>query len=211
MRPARIFRRLAFALLALSFTPLATAQVAEDPSQITPIQVGEQVPDTLLFTVDGNAVTLHQALLGQPAALIFYRGGWCPYCNRHLAELRKIAPELKRRGFPILAISVDRPAALRKGMTKTPVDYTLLSDAPAELIRALGIAFRVDDATVEKYRGYGIDLEQASGHDHHILPVPTVLLVDRQGTVQYRYSNVDYKVRIDNAELLDEVRALTEP
>jgi len=74
--------------------------------------------------------------------------------------------------------------------------------------KAYGIAFRLDDAEVERYRSYGIDLEQASGEDHHLLPVPSVFLIDRNGRVRWRYSNPDYKVRPDNDALLRAARGI---
>jgi peroxiredoxin len=61
---------------------------------------------------------------------------------------------------------------------------------------------------VAQYAQYGIDLEEASGHDHHQLPVPSVFLVEAGGVVRWVYSNPDYKVRPDNAGLLEAARAL---
>ncbi len=82
----------------------------------------------------------------------------------------------------------------------------LLSDSRTDAARAYGIAFHVDDATVERYRGYGIDLEEASGETHHVLPVPSVFLIDAEGVVRWRYSNPDYRVRPDNESLLAAAR-----
>ena len=75
--------------------------------------------------------------------------------------------------------------------------------------KALGIAFRVDDATVNKYKtAYGIDLEADSGQKHHLLPVPSVFLVGRDGIIQFSYVNPNYKVRIDPAVLLEAAKAV---
>ncbi len=62
--------------------------------------------------------------------------------------------------------------------------------------RTLGLAFEVDPETLTRYEQYGLDLEGASGQDHHQLPVPAVLIVDTAGKVQFVYSNVDHRVRI---------------
>ena len=61
------------------------------------------------------------------------------------------------------------------------------------------------------YRGYDIDLEAASGRTHHQLPVPSVFLVEAGGTIRWVYSNPDYKVRPENAALLEAARALNAP
>jgi len=39
----------------------------------------------------------------------FFRGGWCPYCNLHLSEMRLVEKQLKEMGFNIWFISIDKP------------------------------------------------------------------------------------------------------
>ena len=73
--------------------------------------------------------------------------------------------------------------------------------------RALGIAFRMDDATLERYKGCGIDLETASGETHHLLPVPSVFIVGKDGLIKFTYVNPDYKVRVAPDVLLAAARA----
>lgn len=190
-------------LLALMLCwPLILSAAPDRAEDIQPLPLGSTLPDVPVKTLGGQPTTALAAVSGKPAVLVFFRGGWCPYCNRQLAELRKVKDPLADLGYTLIAVSPDRPAALRDGLDKTPVDYSLLSDSRAALIQALGIAFRVDDVTLEKYKTYGIDLEAASGQSHHLLPVPTVLILDEKGTIHYRYSNVDYKVRMDPDTLL---------
>jgi len=112
----------------------------------------------------------------------------------------------------VIAVSPDRPAALKKSLEAKGLDYELYSDSTLTTARAFGIVFQLDDATVARYRGYDIDLEAASGQSHHQLPVPSVFLVEPGGTIRWVYSNPDYKVRPDNATLLDAARrAAQEP
>ena len=107
----------------------------------------------------------------------------------------------------MIAVSPDRPVELAKSLEAKGLDYELYSDSSLDTARAFGIVYQVDDATVARYRGYGIDLEAASGKSHHQLPVPSVFLVEAGGTIRWVYSNPDYKVRPDNAALLDAARA----
>ncbi len=106
----------------------------------------------------------------------------------------------------MVAASADRPEQLRKTLKEQELSYTLLSDARAEGARGFGIAWQVSDAERKELLGYGIDLEAASGETHHLLPVPAVFLIDRAGVIRFRYFNPDYKVRIDNASLLEAAR-----
>jgi peroxiredoxin len=118
-----------------------------------------------------------------------------------------VVPELDALGYDVVAISADRPERLVPSLKVKDLPYALYSDAGLDAARAFGIAFQVDDETLAKYAAYGIDLEAASGRTHHQLPVPSVFLVDRAGTVRWVYSNPDYRVRPDNATLLEAARS----
>jgi len=181
-----------------------------EASKAQPLEVGQEAPEVSFRTVEGEDVTLEAAADGGPVALVFYRGGWCPYCNRHLMELRTVEKELRERGWSILAVSPDRPEKLAATAKDLKTEYTLLSDSDMSAARAFGLAFEVDAATREKYKEYGIDLEKASGDTHHQLPVPSVFLIDADGVIQYVYSNPDYKVRLSAEKLTEAVKGLGE-
>jgi peroxiredoxin len=109
----------------------------------------------------------------------------------------------------VIAISADRPAELQLSLKARGLNYTLYSDSTLEAAKAFGIAFQLTEAEVAVYKDYDIDLEAASGQDHHQLPVPSVFLVEAGGTIRWVYSNPDYEVRPDNAQLLEAARKLS--
>ncbi len=177
--------------------------VAPSAIDAKPLQIGASAPDALLRGIDGKSISLKRVLAGNPTVVIFYRGGWCPYCNAHLSELASVEGEIKKRGYQIVAISPDTPEELVKTMGKDHLTYKLFSDSSAATIQKFGVAFRVDDATFTKYRdSYHIDLEHSSGQKHHILPVPSVFILDKLGKIIFVHSNPDYKVRLSGTELL---------
>ena len=108
----------------------------------------------------------------------------------------------------VVAVSPDRPARLEQTLAENELSYTLLSDATASGARAFGIAWKVGNTRYLAMRGYGIDLEDASGETHHILPVPSVFLIDRDGSIRFAYSNPDYKVRLENDRLVEAARGV---
>ena len=192
-------------------TPSVDAAATDSPENAQPLGVGQTVPDVTVRAVDGNPFNLQQAVADQPTVLIFYRGGWCPYCNRHLADLEQLGPKLKEPGYQILAISPDRPEELAKSVQELELGYELLSDSDMVAARSFGLAFKVDDALVETYKTkYGIDLEASSGRTHHELPVPAAYVVDQAGVIRFAFVNPDYKVRVDSEKLLEEARAALE-
>lgn len=186
-----------------SATQAAIPTRAED---VRPLREGEWAPIAVLLRPDGQPVKLSTAYAEKPTILIFYRGGWCPYCNTHLGQIAKAEADLVKLGYQVLAISPDQPEALRASIGKGGYSYQLLSDSDMVLTRAFGLAFRVDDPTVEKYRGFGIDLDKASGRDHHLLPVPAVYIVDTQGVIRFAHWDADYKKRLEPDALLDAAR-----
>jgi len=167
-----------------------------------PLLIGSSVPSVNLQDVDGKPFDLGGAVKTQPTVVIFYRGGWCMYCNQQLGQLQTIEHELLDLGYQILAISPDRPEELAVSVEKHTLSYTLLSDHAMNAARTFGVAFRVDNDTLEKYKGYGIDLEAASGETHHMLPVPAVFVVGTDGLITFSYVNPDYRTRLGPDVLL---------
>ena len=84
--------------------------------------------------------------------------------------------------------------------------YDLYSDQTMSAARAFGIAYQVDDPTLSRLKGFGIDLEAASSREHNQLPVPSVFLVAKGGAIRWVYSNDDYKIRPENEALLKAAR-----
>ncbi|TDJ00934.1 MAG: methyltransferase domain-containing protein [Deltaproteobacteria bacterium] len=124
-----------------------------------------------------------------------------------MGQLQKIESQLVELGYKIIAISPDQPDKLRATIRKHDLAYLLLSDSKMIAARAFGIAFRVDAATLDRYRGFGIDLQAASGEKHQLLPVPSVFVVGTDAVIRFRYSNPDYTVRIEPDALLEAARA----
>lgn len=191
----------------ITFAADSELSFALSAEQVKPIDVGVEVPDAVIRSVGGATVKFREEISNKPTVLIFYRGGWCPYCNTQLGELSTIEAELQTLGFQLIAVSPDRPQKLQESSTKQNLKYHLYSDSKMELASAFGLAFQVDAATVLMYKEkYGIDLEADSGESHHLLPVPAAFVIDAGGIIRYRYYNADYKVRVSSKELLEEAR-----
>lgn len=189
-------------VLFLLFVGNTFAQIADKAENVKPIKVGDTIADVTIRLSDGSAVSTSLLFAEQKSVLVFYRGGWCPYCNKHLAALKSVEDGLVDLGYRILAVSPDRPEKLQTSTAKHDLKYTLLSDSKMELTKSAGLAFQLTDAEIEKLKGYGMDLEETSGENHHLLPVPAIFVVNEKGQVLYRYYNADYKTRLDNKELL---------
>ncbi len=181
--------------------------IHETAEQVQPLLPGMKAPSFTVRDVKGNPVEFDSAKLETPLVLTFFRGGWCPYCNLLLAEMRHTEEQLTALGFDIWFISIDKPELLYPSMDQPDIAYTVLSDASLDATRAFGLAFRVDDETYERYIGYGIDLEEISGESHHVLPAPSTYIIGSDGIISFQYTNPNYKVRLYPGVLLAAARA----
>jgi len=212
MKTSALSRRLLAAsalLLAFSFPCLAhaAADLAASPNAAHPLAVGARVPDATVKTMDGANASLAALLGGQPTVLIVFRGGWCPYCTQHMAELAEAEPKLMELGFQIVALSTDQPKNIRFLTQEKHLPYRLLSDRDMQASRALGLAYRVDAGMQKKYAEWNIDLPAVPGDAAaRWLPVPAAFVIARDGTVRFVHADPDYKVRVSGEKLLAAAR-----
>lgn len=192
----------------------ADVPVAATAAEIQPLAAGDVAPRFTVETVDNKRFEFDPRNLERPAVLISFRGGWCPFCNMHLSELRHVIPQISNMGVDVLFLSGDRAELLFKSLgheTQQDIenlDYTILSDADAQAAIALGIAFRASDRTIQGRHKKGQDIEGSSMLRHGVLPVPAVFAVSREGTITYAYANADYKIRLSANDLLAEARKI---
>ena len=174
-----------------------------------PLMPGMMAPSFMVLDVMGNEVHFDPVSVEKPLVISFYRGGWCPFCNLHLSEMRHAEQELQELGFEVWFLSIDQPEVLRPSLDQPDIAYTLYSDSSLQATRAFGIAFRVDDETHQRYLSHNIDLEAASGESHHVLPVPSTFIIGKDGRINFSYTNPRYAVRLHPEVLLAAARAYT--
>jgi len=199
-----ILTSFAIAAMAAVACPVSRAsEPAHSPILETPaasdarprIAVGDAAPGFRLSDETGATVTFPSAT-NRPTVLVFYRGSWCPFCARQLADLRGL------RGsddtFDLYAISID-PAAKSAVLAdrigrdgKGALGFRLLSDP--------------DHATID---AYGLHDERYDGSEFAGIPRPTVVVVGTDGRVAWARISEDYKVRPSNDEIRAAIQAAT--
>lgn len=168
--------------------------IAESAAEVMPLLNGQFAPKTTLKMADGSPVSLQALTMQKPTIVLFYRGGWCPYCNEQLAQLKEIESDLVALGYQILAISPETPQRLQEQKLETEFLVTLLSDSDLNTIRQFGVGFYLDAATELKYKAYGIALTK-DDNGKSVLPAPSIFILNNKGQVLFNYVNPDYKVR----------------
>lgn len=186
----------------------ADVPIAASADLIEPLGKGDRAPRFVVETVEGEAFDFDPQNLERPVVLLTFRGGWCPFCNMYLSEMRHTIPEIRELGVDVLFLSGDRSELLYESLKQETQDdiagleYTILSDADAQAAIALGIAFRAPQGAIDGRRARNQDIEGSAMLEHGVLPVPSVFAIDKQGEIQFAYTNADYKVRLPADELL---------
>jgi peroxiredoxin len=175
------------------------AQHHNDPAnatEVSPLLIGEVVPSINLMDSKGKMMNLSEVVATKAAVLIFYRGGWCPYCNLHLGELQQIEDEIIEKGYQIIAISPDAPVHIQETIEKQDLKYALFSDPDLAVTRAFGLAFQAPGRNVDMLK------LRSEGKNPGVLPVPAVFVVNQEGKILFEYISPDYKTRISGKMLL---------
>jgi len=187
--------KLKLVLLALLLFSKLFSQVPDNAQDISPLLIGESIPEAMLLDSEGTEFSLNSIIKEQQTVLIFYRGGWCPYCNSHLAALSEVEEEIIKLGYQIVAISPDHYEMLKTTEATEKLNYKLYSDKDAKLIQDIGIGFK----TPERAKGYIFKKTNKDASD--VLPVPAVMILDLKGNILFEYINPEYSTRL-NAEVL---------
>jgi peroxiredoxin len=167
------------------------------------LKAGDRLEPFTLDDATGTAVSLGQLVEAGPAVIVFYRGGWCPYCNLALRTYqRELLPELAAFGARLVAVSPQDPDQSLSTAEKAELAFTLLSDPGSRVAASIGIAFQQADDVLAAQRQLGLDLAQVNAEGSTWLPRPTALIVDQNQTVRFIDVQPDYTARTEVADIL---------
>ncbi len=190
-------KRILFVVCLVIAVQFVTAQEAPEG-----LFISSKAPDFKAKDQDGKEVRLKDLLKTGKVVLVFYRGQWCPYCNRELSRLQDSLQLIKDKGATLIAVSPEKPENISKTIEKTKAAYSILYDERLKIMKAYEVEFEVPENTVTRYRNSGIDLEKVNGNNGKYLPVPAIYIIDKESTITYRFFEPDYKKRPSVKELL---------
>jgi peroxiredoxin len=174
------------------------------------IKAGDLLEPFTLDDATATPVSLDQIVETGPTVIVFYRGGWCPYCNLALRTYQhELLPQLGNFGARLVAISPQTPDQSLSTAEKAGLEFTVLSDPGSRLAQHIGIAFQQADEILAAQRQLGLDLTQVNAEGATHLPRPTVLVVDQDSTVRFVDVQPDYTARTEVADIVTALNDLT--
>jgi len=169
----------------------------------TMLKVGDRAPAIVLENAKGATVDVGTLLAKGPVIVTFYRGGWCPYCNLELKAYQEILLQIVAAGASLVAISPEKPDDTVSTAAKNALTFEVLSDVGQKVGRAFGLVYQFTEELKSAYRGFNLDIPARNGMpDEWALPVSATYVIDRDGSIIYAYTNVDYRDRADPRDVL---------
>lgn len=168
------------------------------------IAVGDDAP-ALTFTLqDGKAVKLSDLYQKQPVVVIFYRGYWCPVCNRYLADFAKNAKSIEDKGARIIAVTPQNYENVEKTEDKNKTGFTIVSDADGSIMKAFDVDFNVTEDYQDKVlKGLNTSIAGTNASNRAILPVPATYIIDTNGKIVYKQFDPDYRKRASVEDIVN--------
>lgn len=197
--------------------PAAPADKAAKPSGPGPIiastgvldrakKVGDKAPDFKLPDAQGGTFDLKEARAKGPVIVTWFRGEWCPFCNKQLVGMQERLKDLEAAGATVVAISPQTMEHTEATVTKDSVTFHMLSDEGFKVGEAYGVRYEMPPAMKEQLKKYNLDLTKYNGgtpgEDGDELPLTATYIIDQEGTIKYAFLDPDYTKRASPDDLL---------
>jgi|GEM_PF-889085 len=166
------------------------------------LEAGEIAPDFSLPNGKGTQVNLYEKLENGPLALVWYRGGWCPYCNLTLQAYSHLYNDFKKKGYDVIAISPEIPDSSYSTANELSLPFEVVSDQGNIIAEKYGLKYRVTDEVKEWYdRGFG--MAKYNGEDSGTLPIAGTYIIGKNKQIIESYFLPDYRMRIEPGQILE--------
>lgn len=171
-------------------------------------RAGDLAPDVALPDAHGRRVRLSDVWRKGPLVLVFYRGGWCSYCNLQLRAWHRQSGELAKLGATLLAISPQTPENSMDTVESNELAFTVLSDSDLEAANGFELAFTLHPDLVSFYGSVGTDIPVLNGNGLWVLPVPATYVIDEEGRIRFAHIEEDIRQRAEPRDVIGAIAAL---
>jgi len=183
----------------------SVAGIAQDKPE--GLFINSKAPEFKLKDQSGIDQSLKELRKKGPVVVVFYRGNWCPYCNKELKRLQDSLQYITAKGAQVIAITPEAQEGINKTIEKTGAVFPILYDADMKIAKAYQVSFQVDDKTVERYKGFGTDLLSINQQKQKaFLPVPAIYIINKEGSITYRFFDADYRKRLAVKDILEQLK-----
>ena len=161
-----------------------------------PLKIGDKAPLFSLKDNTGKLIDLKSILKEHKSVvLFFYRGQWCPFCNKHIKNLQDSLQVLTAKGAYVIGVSPETSAGIDKTIAKTKASFSIISDRNYSVMKAYKVNYVMEPGLADRYKKGGLDVAMANGQTDYVLPVPATYIIDKSGKIKFVFFDKDYKKR----------------
>lgn len=191
---------LAWAFVVAGQEPMSVGHPCDT---IVELKVGDKAPHFTATDNRGDTLGLEQALAKGPVVLVFYRGAWCPYCNKHMSHLQDSLQLLLDRNATVVAVSPELPESSEDIVRKSGATFSVVHDAGYSIMCAYGTAYFMDARKKKRLKLVGINVDESNGNADGVLPVPATFVIGTDGRIAAMHFEEDFKERMSVKAILD--------
>ena len=187
----------------------AAKQALADSGMLSGVpKEGDTLPEFTLPNQLNSPLSLSQLRANGPVLIVFYRGGWCPYCNLELRAYQAALDRINAAGAMLVAITPELADESLNTIEKNSLGFQVLTDDNASYARQLGLVHTLPEELRPIYDGFGIDLQKHNGKGQFDLPLPATYIVDTDGIIVKAFVDVDYTQRMEPEQAIVALEAM---
>ena len=169
-------------ILLCSFLLVSLCSIAQD--ELTGLKVGDVAPDFSLYNQNDNMFKLSKALVNGPVVVFFYRGSWCPFCNKYMKNYQDSLYLIKAKGAMLVAIGPQGMGGVEKSIAKTGATFPLLIDSEKKVCA--------------KYK----TISKEDSFNGEANPIPALYVIGKDGKIKYVHFPDSFEQRASISEVL---------
>jgi peroxiredoxin len=171
------------------------------------LKEGNEAPNFTAMNTKGEEVSLFSELKEKPVVLVWYRGGWCPYCNMTLQEYARYNNQFEEEGYQVIAISPEKVDKAYTTSDDLGLPFEVLSDNGNTAAEKFGLKFELT-GKVKKWYDKSFGMQSFNGDDSGTLPIAGTYVIDTDGIIRNASFLPDYRLRVDPRDVLEFIRAI---
>ena len=168
------------------------------------LNIGDSAPLIEGISIYSTKINSNEIIKEKEIVVIFYRGEWCPVCNRYLQNLNDSLQSILDKNAEVLVIGPETFQNAEKITDKTKATFTLIPDTTLKILKDYDVLFNVTDKYQKKIKTFlRTDIAESNNQEEAQLPVPATYIVGKNGLIKWRHFNYDYTERASVKEILD--------
>ena len=167
---------------------------------------GERRAPFVVPNEQGKVVGLDSLLAKGPAAIVFLRGHWCPYCQLTAAALTQVQSRIAGTGGTVVVITPEILPFTRALRDQSQAAFPTLIDMDNGYAMSINLVIWVDESMSGLIASAGWDVPKYQGNSSWMLPIPASFVVNPRGEIVARFVDPDYRKRMDLDELVNALR-----